>query len=90
MKIGPQAKIDNFAFKNSNIIIEAVIYKRKDYFPCKKTEAQNKNVFNKFYSCPNFISYRYIPNFKKWYDSNKSRTILPGKRFFTTSPFLSF
>ena len=24
-KIGPQAKIDNFAFKNSNIIIEGII-----------------------------------------------------------------
>ena len=28
----PQAKIDNFAFKNSNIILEGLIWKRKDYF----------------------------------------------------------
>ena len=25
-------KIDNFAFKNSNNIIEGIIWKRKDYF----------------------------------------------------------
>ena len=31
-KIRPQAKIDNFAFKNSNIIIEGLILMRKDYF----------------------------------------------------------
>ena len=29
----PQAKIHNFAFKNSNIIIEGIIRKRKDYLP---------------------------------------------------------
>ena len=31
-KIRPQAKKDNFAFKNSNIIIEGLIWKIKDYF----------------------------------------------------------
>ena len=31
-KIRPQAKIDNFEFKNSNIIIEGLFWKRKDYF----------------------------------------------------------
>ena len=36
MKIRPQEKIDNFAFKNSNIIIEGLISKRKDYFSWKK------------------------------------------------------
>ena len=30
MKIRPQAKIDNFAFKNMNIIIEGLFWKRKD------------------------------------------------------------
>ena len=32
MKIRPLAKIDNFAFKNSDIIIKGLIRKRKDYF----------------------------------------------------------
>ena len=31
-KIRPQAKIDNFVFKNSNVIIEGLFWKRKDYF----------------------------------------------------------
>ena len=30
MKIRPQVKIDNFALKNSNIIIEGLFWKRKD------------------------------------------------------------
>ena len=30
MKIRPQTKIDNFAFKTSNIIIEGLFWKRKD------------------------------------------------------------
>ena len=29
-KIRPQAKIYNFAFKNSDIIIEGLVWKRKD------------------------------------------------------------
>ena len=33
--IRPQEKIDNFAFKNSNIINEGLIWERKDYFPWK-------------------------------------------------------
>ena len=33
MKIRPLAKIDNFVFKNSNLIIEKLILQRKDYFP---------------------------------------------------------
>ena len=32
-KIKSQTKIHNFAFKNSNIVIEGIIQKRKDYFP---------------------------------------------------------
>ena len=48
-KIRPQAKIDNFAFKNSNIIIEGLIWKRKDYFLWKKFETQKNNVINKFF-----------------------------------------
>ena len=71
MKIRPQAKIDNFAFKNSNIIIEGLIWKRKDYFLWKKFETQE-------------------PNFKKWYDSNKSPLIFLGIRFSTTWPFSIF
>ena len=35
-KIRHQAKVDNFSFKNSNIIIEGLIRKRKDYFQWKK------------------------------------------------------
>ena len=31
-KIRPQAKIDKFSFKNSNIIIGGLFWKRKDYF----------------------------------------------------------
>ena len=42
MKIRPQEKIDNFAFKNSNIIIEGLIWKRKDYFSWKKFEPVRK------------------------------------------------
>ena len=45
----PQVKIDNFAFKNSNIIIEGLIWKKKDYFQWEKFEMQKNNVFNKFY-----------------------------------------
>ena len=33
MKSRPRAKMDNFVFKNSNIIIEGLILKTKDYFP---------------------------------------------------------
>ena len=47
-KIRPQAKIDNFSFKNSNIIIEGLIWKRKDYFSWKKFETQKNKVINKF------------------------------------------
>ena len=57
MKIRPQAKIDNFAFKNSSIIIEGIIWKRKDYFSWKKFETQKDNFINKFYFCPNLFSY---------------------------------
>ena len=39
-KIRSQAKIDNFAFKNSNIIIEGLIWRWKDYFSWKKFETQ--------------------------------------------------
>ena len=31
-KMVKMVKIDNFAFKNSNIIIEGLVWKRKDYF----------------------------------------------------------
>ena len=70
-KIRPQAKIDNFAFKNSNIIIEGLFWKRKYYFPWKKLEIHKNNFINKFYFCPNFFSYRFLSNFKKFCYSNK-------------------
>ena len=41
--------IDNFAFKNSNINIEGLFWKRKDYFTWKKFETQKNNFINKFY-----------------------------------------
>ena len=90
MKIRPQAKIDNLAFKNSNIIIEELIWKRKDYFLWKKFKTQKNNVINKFYFCPNLFSYRFEPNFRKWCDSNKSLFIFLEKRFSTSWPFPIF
>ena len=90
MKIRPQAKIDNFAFKNRNIIIEGPFWKRKDYFTWTKFETQKNNFINKFYFWPNFFSYRFLPNLKKLCDSNKSWIIFSEKRFPTTSPFLIF
>ena len=62
-KIRPQAKIDNFSFTNSNIIIEGLTWKGKDYFSWKKIETQKNYVNNKFYFCPNLFSYRFEPNF---------------------------
>ena len=65
-KIIPQAKIDNFAFKNSNIIGEGTIWKRKDYFSWKKFEMQKNNVYNKFYFCRTFsliASYQILQNY---------------------------
>ena len=82
-KIRPQAKIDNFASKNSNIIIEGLIWKRKDYFSWKNFETQKNDFINKFYFCSNLISHRFEPNFKKWCDSDKLRFIFLGKRFST-------
>ena len=64
-KVRPQAKIDHFAFKNSNIIIEGLIWKRKDYFPWKIFEMQQNNAFKKFYFYPNFFfitSYQILRN----------------------------
>ena len=86
-KIRPQTKIDNFAFKNSNIIIEGLIWKRKDYFSWKKFETQKNNFINKFYFFPSLFSYRFETNFKKWCDSNGSWFIFLGKRFSKTWPF---
>ena len=89
-EIRPQAKIDNFAFKNRNIIIERLIWKRKDYFSWQKFETQKNNFINKYYFCPNLFFYCFEPNFKKWCDSNKSPFIFVGKRFSTTWPFPIF
>ena len=49
MKIRPQAKVDNFAFKDNNIIIEGLFCKKKDYFTRRKFETQKNNFINKFY-----------------------------------------
>ena len=38
---------------------------RKDYFSWKKFEMQKNNAFKKFYFYPNFVSYRFVRNFKK-------------------------
>ena len=63
---------------------------RKDHFLWKKFETQKNNFINKFYLCPNLFSYRFLPNFKKWCDSNKSWFILLGKRFSTKWTFPIF
>ena len=42
MKIRPQAKIDNFAFKYSNIIIEGVIWKKKKFH---EKSLKHKKIF---------------------------------------------
>ena len=89
-KIRPHAKIDNFSFKTRDIIIEGLIRKRKDYFSWKILEMQKNNFINKFYFRPNFYSYSFIQNFKKWCDFNKSRIIFSEKRIFTTLPFPIF
>ena len=49
MKIRPQAKIDNFVSKSSNIIVEGLFWKTKDYLTRKKFETQKNNFINKFY-----------------------------------------
>ena len=51
---------------------------------------QKNNAFNKFLFLANFFSYRFIQNFTKLCDSNKSRFIFSGKRIFTTLPFPIF
>ena len=56
----------------------------------KKNLKQKNNFINKFYFWPNFFPYRFLPNFKKLCDSNKSRIVFSEKRFPTTSPFLIF
>ena len=89
-EIRPEAKIDNFAFKNSNIIIERLIWKRIDYFSWKKIWNTKINFINKFYFFPNLFSYCFEAIFLKWCDSNKSRVIFLGKRFPTTWPFSIF
>ena len=51
--------------KSVNIIIEGLIWKRKDYFPWKKFNKQKNNVINKFYFCQTFIliaSYQVLHN----------------------------
>ena len=79
MNIRPQAKIDNFTFKNSNIIIEGLIWKREDDLSGKEFEMQINNVFKKFLFLPNFFPYCFIQNFTKWCDSNRSRIIFQEK-----------
>ena len=73
------ARVDNFAFKNSNIIIEGLFWKRKDYFTWKKFESRKNNFINKFYFWLNFFSYRFLQNFKKLCDCNKIVCITRNK-----------
>ena len=55
--------MDNFAFRNSNIIIKGLNWKKKDYFSWKKFETQKNNLINNFYFCSNLFSYRFESNF---------------------------
>ena len=48
-------KRDNFAFKNSNIIIEGIIWKRKYYFQRMKFETYKNNLINKYIFSPTFF-----------------------------------
>ena len=66
VKIRLQAKISNFTFKNSNIIIGGIISKREDYFPRKTFEKQKNYFINTFYFCSKFFLITSIePNFFK-------------------------
>ena len=65
------------------------------YFEREKIILQEKNLKHRkiillinFIFDPTFFSYRFLPNFKKLCDFNKSRIIFSEKRFPTTSPFL--
>ena len=71
-KIRSQAKIDNFAFKNSNTIIEGLFWKRKDYFTLKNVKHKKIILLINFIFDPTFFSYCFLPNFKKLCDSDKS------------------
>ena len=84
VKIRPQAKIDNFAFKNSNIIIEGIIWKRKDYFQRKKFETQKNNFIIKFYFCPNSFLFASNQTFKK------DAILINHGSFFQEKDFLHF
>ena len=53
-KIRPQAKIDNYAFKNSRIIIEGLIWERKDYFH-EKNLKKKKLLINFIYAQTYFL-----------------------------------
>ena len=59
MTIRPQSKIDNFAFKNSNILLKDY-FQREKIISMKKFETQKNNSINEFYFCPNFFSYCFI------------------------------
>ena len=72
MKIRPQAKVDNFALKNSNIIVEALFWKRKDYFTRKKFEIQKNNFINEptFFpiaSCQILKNYAILTNHESFF-----------------------
>ena len=66
MKSRPRAKMDNFVFKNSNIIIEGLILKTKDYFPWKKFKSRKIMYLTNFYSYGTFFliaSYKIVQNY---------------------------
>ena len=78
------------ARKTTPIRITFGVWWTKKIMVQEKNLKHTNNAFNKFYFYPNFFSYRFIPTFKKWCDSNKSRIIFSGKRLYnlTVSNFL--
>ena len=66
MKIRPQAKIDNFAFKNSNTIIEGLFRKREDYFKEKNLQHRKIILLINFIFDPTFFhiaAYQILKNY---------------------------
>ena len=66
MKIRPQAKIDNFAFKNSNIIIEGLFWIEKINFHEKNLKFRKIILLIRFIFAPTFFliaSYQILKNY---------------------------
>ena len=54
-KIRPPAKIDNFILKNNGIIIEEIIWRKRECLPRQQFESQTNNIINQFYFCLIFL-----------------------------------